>query len=565
MRHAAYVCIVTCLAANPLSVQAQSPPLIFEPRPSDERPPLPDFEEQEPSPIQLPPIAPAPVEQPAMAASIMVREFKFSGNTVFSDQELSKITAAFEKREITNQELQQLRQQLTLYYVDRGYINSGNIIPDQKVVDGVILIQIVEGRLTQIEIDGVERFHEEYFRERLALDAGPPVNVNKLEQRLQILLQNPLVDQINSQLVPGNLPGEAVLRARVVESPPYTFHIGLDNNLSPSIGEAQLSIQGSYRNAAGRGDVLFAEASFAEGIDTPGDELTLNYNLPLSAGDIALNLYYNRGESKVVEGDFSDLDIESESETIGIGIFHPLYRNPNQQFTLGYTLERRRSDTFLLGFPFSFSPGTEDPAGESNVALLRFSQDWLSRSPNQVMAVRSTFSFGFDGFDATINDDPPDGEFLAWLIQYQWARRLGDAGNQVIFRADLQLSDDPLLPLEKFSVGGVGSVRGYRESQLVRDEGYSLSLEYRMPLSHVDSAGSNLQLSAFIDAGHAEDKELSNPGPDRLESVGLGVLWDPYPEFHVELYWAEALEDIDNGGDTLQDDGIHFNLVCQLL
>ena len=122
---------------------------------------------------------------------MFVRQFKFTGNTVFSDQELGAVSAPFENREVTNQELQQLRQSLTIYYINRGYINSGNVIPDQQVIDGVIQIQIIEGQLTRIDIEGTDRFHPDYFRDRLALDAGPPLNTNNLEQRLQILLQNP--------------------------------------------------------------------------------------------------------------------------------------------------------------------------------------------------------------------------------------------------------------------------------------------------------------------------------------------------------------------------------------
>ncbi|MCZ6860012.1 MAG: ShlB/FhaC/HecB family hemolysin secretion/activation protein [Alphaproteobacteria bacterium] len=562
LRHAAPVCIVVAyFVSNSVCAQVSTPPAgsIIERRPSDERPPLPEFEKPEVPQLQLPPVKPAPEERAPFAARVFVRQFDLIGNTVFSDEELREVTVSFENRQITNEELQELRQRLTLYYVNRGYINSGTMIPDQKVADGIIQIQIIEGRLARIDIEGVDRFRPDYFRRRLALGAGPPLNVKDLEERLQILLQSPLVDRINAQLAPGDRPGEAILRARVFEKSPYELQIGLDNELSPSIGEARLFLQGSYRNLAGRGDVLSGEVGFAEGLDAIGDDLALNYTLPITVKDTTLSLRYDKSESEVVEEPFDAIDVESESETIGIELAHPLYRTPNKQFTLGFALERRSSDTFLLDIPFSFSPGAQD--GESDVAVLRFSQDWLSRSQNQVMAARSAFSFGIDAFGATINDNTPDSEFLVWLGQFQWARRLGDAGHQIIFRADIQLSDDPLLPLEKFAVGGIDSVRGYRQNQLVRDEGYAVSFEFRMPIFRSESGQSNLQLAAFVDAGRAENKDAPNPDPDSIESIGLGILWNPHPKFHAELYWAEALDDIDNPSDTLQDDGVHFRLV----
>ena len=558
LRYAAPVCIVVAyFVSNSVCAQVSTPPAgsLIERRPSDERPPLPEFEKPEVPQLQLPPVKPAPEERAPFAARVFVRQFDLIGNTVFSDEELRAVTASFENRHITNEELQELRQRLTLYYVDRGYINSGAIIPDQKVADGIVQIQIIEGRLARIDIEGVDRFRPDYFRRRLALGAGPPLNVKDLEERLQILLQSPLVDRINSQLAPGDRPGEAILRARVAEKSPYELQIGLDNKLSPSIGEARAFLQGSYRNLAGRGDVLIGEIAFAEGLD----DLFLDYTLPVTVRDTMLSMHYEKSDSEVVEEPFDAIDIESETEAIGIRLVHPLYRTPNKQFSLGFALERRSSDTFLLDIPFSFSPGVQD--GESDVAVLRFSQDWLSRSQDQVMAARSTFSFGIDAFGATINDNAPDSEFLVWLGQFQWARRLGDAGHQIIFRADIQLSDDPLLPLEKFEVGGIDSVRGYRENELVRDEGYFVSFEFRTPIFRSESGQSNLQLAAFVDAGKAENKVAPNPDPDSIASIGLGILWNPHPKFHAELYWAEALDDVDHPTDTLQDDGVHFRLV----
>ena len=102
---------------------------------------------------------------------------------------------------------------------------------------------------------------------------------------------------------------------------------------------------------------------------------------------------------------------------------------------------------------------------------------------NQVIAARSTLSIGLDAFDATQqHGSVPDGQFVTWLGQLQWARRLGDWGIQSIFRTDLQLSNRSLLPMEQCAVGGFNTVRGYRENQLVRDECFIASLELRVPI-----------------------------------------------------------------------------------
>lgn len=50
-----------------------------------------------------------------------------------------------------------------------------------------------------------------------------------------------------------------------------------------------------------------------------------------------------------------------------------------------------------------------------------------------------------------------------------------------VARAAAQLTPDSLLPLEQFSVGGIATVRGYGQNQLVTDNGVLGSLEVRLP------------------------------------------------------------------------------------
>lgn len=100
----------------------------------------------------------------------------------------------------------------------------------------------------------------------------------------------------------------------------------------------------------------------------------------------------------------------------------------------------------------------------------------------RVIAARSTLSFGFDAFGATVNTLEPDGRFIAWLGQLQWAQRFGEQDYQLIFKSNLQLANQPLLPMEKCALGGMNTVRGYPENTLVRDQCFNASLEFRVPV-----------------------------------------------------------------------------------
>lgn len=304
------------------------------------------------------------------------------------------------------------------------------------------------------------------------------------------------------------------------------------------------------------------------------DEISTFYSAPLTPRDTRLRLYYDRNDADVVESPFNLIGIRSETESYGISLSHPFYRTPQQQFLAELRFERRQSQTFIFDTePFPFSPSTED--GKSRITALRFLQEWVDRRPNQVLALRSTLSFGLDVLDANHNDlaGVPDGEFFAWLGQFQWVRRLWDTDNQLLIRSDLQLAANPLLPLEKLGVGGATTVRGYRENLLVRDNGWVASLElrvpvFRLPLPFLSESPEDgqVQLAPFFDFGWSDNVSGVTPDPKTIYSIGLGVRWDPHRNVHSELYWGHALRHVDTGSQEtdIQDDGIHFALDVRL-
>jgi hemolysin activation/secretion protein len=536
-------------------------------RPADERPELEEFAPetlQEPS-LELAPLPlPTREERDRLSTGLMVfvEEFRFVGSTVFSDEELAEVTAPYRNREISSEELIEARDAITRHYVSHGYVTSGAIIPDQTVSDGVVEIQVVEGELAAIAIEETQRFRPRYLRQRLELAQGGPVNIHDLERRLQLLQQDPRIRRIHAHLEPGEIRGESFLRVRAEEESPYRLSFSAGNDESPSIGSESGKIRTEHQNLSGNGDILQASFALSEGLD----EWDLSYAVPINRYDTTLDFHFRSSESEVVERPFDDLDIESKSTTYGVGVKHPIYRTPGAGLWVGLTGELRRSETSLFDEPFSFSAGAED--GDSKVSVLRFFQEWTSRSRNNVMASRSMFSFGLDILDASdsasvVSDGrTPDGTFFAWLGQFQWAHRLSERyrNTQVLFRTDVQLSTSPLLSLEQFSVGGRRSVRGYRENELVRDNGLVSSIEFRIPILRSALGRDVIQLAPFADFGHAWNEE-ETPSPKTLSSIGVGLRLAPSERLAIEAYWGGRLRHVERRGSSLQNNGFHIQAV----
>jgi hemolysin activation/secretion protein len=117
-----------------------------------------------------------------------------------------------------------------------------------------------------------------------------------------------------------------------------------------------------------------------------------------------------------------------------------------------------------------------------------------------------------------------------------------------------------LLSLEQFSLGGIDTVRGYRENQLVTDNGVFGSIELRLPLT---SDPNTLQIAPFFDIGTTWNNQGLNPDPSTLASLGLGLRWLITPNLSVRLDYGVPLIDSNTEGDTLQDSGFYFSIQYQ--
>jgi len=495
-----------------------------------------------------------------------VREIRVIGSTVFSPAELAEVTAPYVNRSLSAEDLEALRLALTRHYVTRGYVNSGAIIPDQTVTEGVLTVQIIEGELSRIEVEGNRWFRDSYLQNRLALGAGPPLNINALQERLQLLLQDSRIQRLNTELRPGVQPGESVLEVHVEERNPYKVWLAFNNYQSPTVGAERGLITVAHENLTGYGDILSTQYAGSSGVHL---QLDSSYTLPLTARDTAVMVRYRRNTFQVVEAPFEPLDVNSRSEIFGITLRQPLYRTLVQEFALELIGERLSNQTFLLDQPFSFSLGAH--RGLTTDTAVRFAPQWVYRTPTQVLAARSQFSVGIDALGATINPPSlPDGRFFAWLGQLQGARRLGLWDAELLWRTDLQLANNPLLPLEQIAVGGRYTVRGYRENQLVRDNGLLASLEARLPILREHRWAEYMQLATFVDFGQAWNTKLPTPDPKTLASVGLGLRWAatvpaPFsvrPQF--EVYWGVPLNHVTTPGGNLQDWGLHLQLLVAL-
>lgn len=530
-------------------------------RPSAVRPKLPKYVPKDMPSFKLPPANQVLERKDSdNLLRIQLNGVKFVGNTVIDEAALHAIAKPFIGQAVTVGDLEELRQKVSQFYLEQGYVNSGAVLPEQTFEQGVITMQIIEGKLSEVRVQGTEWLESSYVSDRLYDDEDDVLNVNTLRENFQMLLLDPLIEQMNGSLLPSSQRGESILDVTVVRARPYQVFLTADNYQPPSIGSTVGHLGGWVRNLTGLGDMLSGSVAYSEGlIGGTGD-----YSIPLNAENTRFNFHVDRNDTTIVEPTLQPLDIKSRYVNYEFGITHPVINSLNRSFNVGAAFNYKKNRTSLLNEPFDFSEGSVD--GITRDSVLRFTLDFTERFEKQVLSARSTTSVGINAFDATWHKNPylPDGDFVSWLGQLQYGAQLFDTDASIVLRGDVQYSDNKLMPLERFALGGRYSVRGYRENQLVRDKGYALSAELRYPVIKEDTDYhlGTLTLFPFMDYGAAQNRG-DRYNIAHLYSAGMGLEWQIIKQFSTELIYAHALNNpppVPKQDYDLQDSGFQWRV-----
>ena len=493
---------------------------------------------------------------------VVLKGIEIDGNTVFSDEELFALVNERVGKNTGVEELEAIRKTISQHYFDAQYVNSGAVIDAQDMSNGVLVVRIVEGRLDNINVLNEGWLRSGYGTSRIHREVSDPLNLDDLKRGLEFVRRDEKIRKINTALVPGDELGQSHLDMIVTENRGFDVGLGGSNRRPPSVGAEEAEVYFGTKNLTSFGDTLRGNYTLSqEGMEEwdvdDGGNYSLFYSLPLTRWDTTLDLGYNQSDYVILEEPFNTLDIESDTRMYSVALRQPIYRDLQHELSLTLKGEHRRSEVLVSGEPFSISPGSVN--GQTRISALRLSPEYVYRSQERVIAARTTFTFGLDELNPILGDEF-DPEYFTWMTQASWVESVSENATLLVVKLFHQHTDDRVVSMEQFSLGGVSTIRGYRENQLIRDNAFIISPELRFPV-YKDRYGKALvYLIPFVDYGIG----WNSNGPrerEEIYSAGLGVTYNPTDHISMSLYWGHGFEDfgVRNNND-LQDDGIHFQL-----
>jgi hemolysin activation/secretion protein len=437
---------------------------------------------------------------------------------------------------LTIGQLQQVADQVTKYYKDKGFLLAQAFIPAQEVDEGKVLIEVVEGRLGNVLAQGNDGYSAETLAEPFAALIDAPVTNTGIESAILTLRDYPGLTP-TAVFRPGELVGTSDLVISVQNEKSVDVAVQLDNNGSRFTGERRAVMEARMNNPTGIGDRLGVDV-----IQTykPKNSLyyALSYEYPVLPGTTLVTNYSRQGFE--VGGDQEAFDITGVQRSLSVAVRHSAVRSrfENLQANVGLYKSNSLVKRALVEI-------SEDHLAYLGAGLNydRIDTEW---NGIDVAMIGTKYGLGghFGGMDAdlvTARGTPPSrrssngtGRFASnafWMMEGSYTRLQNiEHDMDILFRVQGQWSNSLLTSTNQLKLGGPNSVRAYPVSEFLRDSGLFASMEWfwKAPgFSDADAFdnykwGELLKVSFFADYGMGTlNQALTNPQQGVFQNIDI--------------------------------------------
>ncbi len=122
------------------------------------------------------------------AKRFTVNQFKLVGNTIFSNLLLQELLEGYLDLQLNLYDLTKAADRITRFYRDNGYAVARAVIPVQRVTNGVVRVEVIEGRIDKVKVTGTKHYSKSLVLAATKdLADGGVVTMDKLERDLLLL------------------------------------------------------------------------------------------------------------------------------------------------------------------------------------------------------------------------------------------------------------------------------------------------------------------------------------------------------------------------------------------
>lgn len=469
-------------------------------------------------------------------------ELRVKGNTLLERKQIEKTVYPFLGLKKSIDTVEAARTALEQLYRDNGYQTIAVDIPEQNVQNGVVNLQITEGKVSRLRVTESRYFSLGNIKAQVPeLAEGHVPNLPKMQEQLAELGKESQDRSIVPILRAGETPGTLEVDLKVKDELPLHGKVEVNGRNSAGTSRLRSLVSMHYDNLWQK----FHSASFmyqtAPEIPEEVEVVVGTYVMPLFSSSTRLALYMVSSSSTSQIASAGALSVIGTGDIYGVRLVRPLsggFKNYTHTVTVGADYKDFKEDLALLGAdtlktPISYLPFMAQYSGNL-------------RGDESVLAFNLGLNFSVRGL-GNIEQQFADKRFLA-QSNFMYVsggldfKRSLPWGMEIATRLSAQIADSPLISNEQFSMGGVATVRGYHETQALADGGATASLELYSPKLNPDSWEfiNKLRALVFFDSakGWIKDPLPGNQSQMTLAGTGVGLNFQMWRYFVGELSFA---------------------------
>ena len=393
-------------------------------------------------------------------------------------------SAAGDDPRLSFAQMQAVADRITETYKAAGFILSRAFLPAQSIGDDrIVRIDVLEGRLDKVIVKGNKR----YSTRALAAPARPlldrPLVKRDVESALLYVSDLPGVT-VTSTFQPGDKTGDTDLLLLASEDKrPVEFTVGNNNFGNSFTGRYRAQFGVKWNSPLGIGDSF--TGLFEYGYN-PDNNLfgTASYRAPIAlARGLGVLVGFSRNQLQINSGNLSALGLNGPSSNYYGGFEWKFLNTPDLKVTANLlgAYETSRLDSVFGTF-------SDDKVGVVSATVVANRTDKALKGVDVIeLGVRKSI----DDRSAQTVGVSNDSQFLIGTLAYTRLQFLTRT-QRLILKARGQYTNDAVIPIEQFALGGPESVRAYPIVDVLNDRGIYGAVEY-----HVDAPGFADAISPF--------------------------------------------------------------------
>lgn len=480
-------------------------------------------------------------EQSAVQVTFTLTRVDTDPSEILTEAEIKAVTDPYVGKTASLQDLYDMTAAINKLYEAKGYAVCRAYLPPQRIHEGAVQIKLLEGRTGNVTVNGLRFTRQGYVTHRIHLEPGKVANTDILNDELQRFNATNDV-QLRILVHAGEKPGTTDYEIAAFE-PKNNHQVSLyvDNHGYDTSGRWREGVFYTMRSVTGQRDALRMNYLRSNGTNIFG----ANYSIPVNNLGTMLDFDYGTNTTKIIKGSMEPLGVKGHSYVAGITLRHPLRVDEKRRYEVGFQYLHQKSQTDIGTKSDSYVKWVNDTRN-TYIPYISFTHYGKSS------VLYHKHSLAFTGYN---NLYDTGDNYTAYRLDSVYQKRLG-GGQMLLGRLNAQVASEKknMSTSDYFYIGGANSVRGYEESFLGGNQGFSASLTWQAPIDKKQIWNA----FTFVDYGRVFGDERTVVD-HTLVSTGLGVTAS-YKNFYSSLTLGIPLKrEFKSQTEKVDKTRIHFN------